>query len=86
MATLTISLTSTPITGSRTWTVSDADVTTLITYMQTKFSQNGTISLTPLQALLAWVNGFVNGTVGEIQNFQARQQAQALVVPTLTFV
>lgn len=78
MATLTITLTSGPVNGTRTFTVSDADITTLITYMQNKFSGRGPggqggSPLTAQQALIAWVQDWINRTVGEIQTVQTQQ-------------
>lgn len=87
MATFTISLSgSTVVNGSKSWTVSDADVQLLVDYMAKKFAGRGNPPLPNGQALLAWVTSFVQTTVGEIQ-YQKTQEAQrAVTVSPLSFV
>jgi hypothetical protein len=83
MATLQIQLTSGVISGGRTFTVSDADVQTLINYLVAKYSNNtdGPVTPpTPAQALTRWISEFINGTVGQVQS-RATQQLVAAVVP-----
>lgn len=72
MATLTITLTSTPLSGTKTYTVSDADVSALIAWAQAFFPQSGS-PLTPQQALLAWVQDWVDRTRGQVQQFNTTQ-------------
>ncbi len=81
MATFTISLSgSTVVNGSKSWTLSDADVQSLSNFLIAKFSFNGP-PLTPAQALLAWVQDFVNQTVSNVASFQKAQ----IIVPPVTF-
>jgi hypothetical protein len=77
--------------GTRTTTISDADWQNLITYQQnaqkpnaTEANPNPTVP-TPVQALLGWVNNWLNQTRDEIasaQRRQAQQQAADAVVVT----
>lgn len=76
MATFTISLASTPFTGSKSWTLSDADVTSLITYLNNRYAP-----ATGAAALVSWAQNFVNRTVAEVQDFQQTQ----VQVPSITF-
>lgn len=77
MATFTISLSgSAVVTGSKSWTVSDADVQTLVNFLSNKFSTS-----TPQQALLAWSQDFVSRTISDVRGYQ---QSQAAITP-LTF-
>lgn len=88
MATFTISLSgSTVVNGSKSWTVSDADVQALVNYLvPTMTAESGSkTTLTPSQALLAWAQGFVSETVSNVQFHQRQQQAAALSVPPLSF-
>lgn len=94
MATLQISLSgSAVINGSKSYTLTDADVQTLISYMQTKFatanSDGSTTPLTAAQALLAWANDWVSSTRDEIRSralTNAKQQAADQVsVPPIVF-
>ncbi len=68
MATLTISLNSTPLTGSKTFTGTDADVTRLIAYLQRFYP--GT---TPQQALVAWANDWVKSAINNEQSANITQ-------------
>lgn len=80
--------------GSKAYTVSDADWVNLITYMQAKFTVNvapetpGTPP-TPAQALIQWVQDWVDQTRGEIRSSQLRtaqqQAAQGVNVPPIVF-
>lgn len=87
MATLTIGLSgSAVVNGSRSWTISDADVQRLIDYMSIKFrdNKNDPTPLTSAQALNAWVGNFVANTKGEVENdlrTKAAQTAQAGISP-----
>jgi hypothetical protein len=74
--------------GSKSYTLTDADWQTLITYMATKFAphpDDGTVTpLTPTQALLAWVNDWVIHTRDEIRSTQQRTAEQAAVAAVNT--
>jgi hypothetical protein len=72
---MTFSLTSTPVTGSKSYTVSDADVTTLINWATTQFATGGA-ALTAQQALLAWIQAMVNATVQQVHDANAKSAAQ----------
>ncbi len=68
MATLTISLVSAPLTGSKTFNGTDADVTKLIAYLQRFYP--GT---TPQQALVAWANDWIKSTINNEQSANITQ-------------
>lgn len=93
MATLTISLAgSSVVNGSKSWTVSDADVQALIDYNATKYSggsRGETVPpLTPAQALLAWAQGFVRQSAAEVHADKIRKAqvaaAGAVTAPQFT--
>lgn len=70
MATFTISLSgSTVVNGSKSWTVSDTDVQTLINYLEVMYNVS-----TPSAALLAWVQDFVSTTVNDVRQKNTIQQ------------
>lgn len=78
MATFTISLAgSAVINGSKSWTISDADVTNLINYLNFTYAPlaNGT-------ALVAWAQGFVTRTISDVKNFMQLQNPPASIVFT----
>lgn len=79
MATLTISLASTPLTGSKAYTLSDADASKFIEWAQAQYTttndQGQPVVPTPAQALVAWANGLVQGTINNVQS--ANQTAAA---------
>jgi hypothetical protein len=76
---LTISITSTPVSGSKTYTVSDADVQSLlnwaaVTYagiIQSLFNPTGIPGFvpTPQQILLAWIQSWISMTKSGVQTF-----------------
>ncbi len=72
MATLTISLNSTPLTGSKTYTTTDAEVSRLIAYLQHIYGG------TPQQALISWTNDWVRKVV---QDEQATTVVQTVSPP-----
>lgn len=94
MAQLTISLSgSSVVNGSKSWTLSDADVQKLIDYMIVKYTfkrgpkQPAVVPPTAIQALNFWVSSFVDNTVAEITSSQrdkAAKAAEAAVTP-ITF-
>lgn len=85
MATLSISLSgSSVVNGTKSYTVSDADITSLLAWAQSAFSQQ--LPLPPAtptnqQILLAWVQSWVNGTKMAVQQFQT---PPAVVPPQIT--
>lgn len=88
MGTLTITASGfSTINGSKTYTASDADWDTLISYMQIKYAPNASpgvpAPLTPAQALLAWVQDWVMSTREEIR-FKQLQDAQKLAASQAT--
>lgn len=61
MATITISLNSTPLTGSRTYTLSDADVTRWVNaYKSIYAAQN--LTLNDAQTLSRWADNVISET------------------------
>lgn len=60
MATLQFTLTSTPLTGSKTYTGSDADISAIIPEMIKRFSPKVGPQLTAAQAFAAWSQWCVN--------------------------
>lgn len=83
MATFTISLSgSAVVNGSKSWTVSDADVQGLVTFLIATYSVPGGPTLTPQQALLAWTQSFVSGTIAQVQRYQRTQAAIAPITFT----
>ena len=77
MATFTISLSgSAVVNGSKNWTLTDADVQKLSTFLIAKYG--GSSSITAGQALSLWVQDFVNSTISDVRTYQ---QATAVVVP-----
>lgn len=90
MATLTISLAgSSVVNGSKSWTVSDADVQSLIDYMALKYAPGSRgpnrTPLAPAQALSAWAQGFVTGSANEVRSDKMRQAQAAVSVAPITF-
>jgi hypothetical protein len=84
MATFTFSLSgSTIVNGSKSWTVPDSDVQVLINFQTKKHAGDDDLAapLTPAQALLAWVQGLIDGTVAEIHASQLRKAHQAVTPP-----
>jgi hypothetical protein len=77
MATITISLNGSAITGlttnpSKSYTVSDADLQAVLNWAQVAFA--GALPQPPAtptnpQILLAWIQNWVNGTKSAVQQF-----------------
>lgn len=88
MATLTISLSgSSVVNGSKSYTVSDADIQNVIDWAKDAFAtpstpQNPSPPLTNAQALLAWVNSWIQGTKDAVRRFKT---IPAVVPPPPTF-
>lgn len=77
MPTLTISLSgSSVVNGSKSYTVTDADIQKVIDWAATTYGQKpgpgvpAPTPLTPQQALLAWVNSWIQGTKDAVQRFK----------------
>lgn len=88
MGTLTISLASTPLTGSKVYALSDADASKFIAWAQAAYTAtNGSgqpVVPTPAQALSAWANGIVQGTINNVLSANqttASQNAVGAVPP-----
>lgn len=84
MATLTISLASTPLTGSKAFTLSDADASRFIAWAQAAYpgpnDVNGSPTvLTPGQALVAWASGIAAGTVANVTSYGKNAAAATAV-------
>ena len=63
MATLTIQLSgSAVVNGTKSYTVSDADTQTVLTWAEGAFASSLPQSPTNTQILLAWVQSWINGT------------------------
>lgn len=64
---ITISITSAPITGSKTYTITDADSTKFIAWCKTVYvSPVDGSQLTSAQCLAAWADGLMAGTVNNV--------------------
>ena len=74
MATLTISLSGSAIvTGSKSYTVSDADIQALLDWGQANYASvlpQPPATPTNAQILLAWVQGWINATKDSVQRFK----------------
>ena len=83
MATFTISLSgSSVVNGSKSWTISDADVQALTNYLSAAYGRPPPAApLTPQQCLLAWVQDFVGQTVANVKDYQR----SAAVITPITF-
>lgn len=82
MATLTIALTgSAVVTGSKSWTVSDADVQNWVNCLIAAQSTFGKTVPNAQQALVAWANSIVAAQILQTQQFMKGQQIKALAVP-----
>lgn len=70
MATLTFSLASTPLTGSKNFTLSDADVTRWISAYRKILSNQGVTGLTDGQVLARWADAVVAYTVSQVKQVE----------------
>ncbi len=75
MATFTLSLTSTPITGSKTYTLTDADVTRWINALAVTTSGGNTMS--NAQLLVGWADQTMESVKRMVINVEI-QEAQAV--------
>ena len=75
---LTISVTSASpaFSGSKTYTIPDADMAKFYAFVQGAYP-----SASLAQSILAWANGIVAGTVANVQNFNT---VPAVVPPPIT--
>ena len=87
MASITINVTSTPFTGSKTFTISDSDVSRLIAWANKAYATQPTQAnptppaLTPAQGLIAWATGLIEGTKANVVNTEEAASIQAVTVP-----
>lgn len=75
MATLTIGISGSAVfTGSKSYTLSDADLQSLLTWAAFAFSRSLPPSPNNAQILIAWINGLlINPTINGVQSFQTPQ-------------
>jgi hypothetical protein len=84
MATVTLGLTgSTVVNGTKTWTISDADVQILIDSITEKNTggDENKPAPTPAQALGIWAQSFIRRTVQEVSNYRADKAKEATPIP-----
>lgn len=75
MATFTIGITgSSVVNGSKSWTLSDADVQKLVDYQMAIYPG---ANPTPQQALVMWAQTFVDKTIQDVKNHQKANLAVA---------
>lgn len=82
MATFTIGLTSGPVTGSKNFTLSDADVTRWVAALRTKEAFKDP-ALTNAQVLARWADSVINaqnGLVRSVEREAAEKAARAAIV------
>jgi hypothetical protein len=85
MPTLTVQLAgSSVVTGSKAYTLSDADVQKLINWAVERFTPLGQPAITPAQALQAWAKYIIVDHTG-LQVKQRETNLAAATVPNLTF-
>ncbi len=78
MATLSISITgSTIVTGTKNYTVNDTNVQNVLDWARVNYATALSTAPTNQQILLAWVQGWINGTKDAVQRFET----PAVVVP-----
>lgn len=87
MPTFTISLSgSTVVNGSKSWTISDADVQSLADFLVAQYTPAASAPLSYSQALLAWVQEFVSTTIGRVQHYQTeKNRQQVATAPPVSF-
>ncbi len=86
MATLTMSLSgSSVLNGTKSWTITDVDLQTLINSIIAKNTVAGQSPPTPAQALGIWAQEFVTTTIQEDRNYRIQQAVIALDVPAIVF-
>lgn len=74
MSTITISLSGSAIAGltgtpTKTFTISDADLQSVINWATVAFAASLPPTPTPLQVLVAWTQSWANGTRDAVQTF-----------------
>lgn len=77
MATLTINLTSGPVTGSKSYTISDADVQSLLDWAAAAYANTLPVTPTNGQVMLAWVQSWIAGTRDAVKKFKQDAAAAA---------
>jgi hypothetical protein len=78
VATLTFSLTSAPFTGSKSYTLSDADVQRWLDALEVWHSNSLPATPTNAQLLLAWADAVVVDSKRIVRDIEARQAAAAI--------
>jgi hypothetical protein len=81
MGTITISTSTTPFTGSKTYNISDADMTNLLNWAISYFATGGP-PLTNAQAAVAWTQWVINQTVQFEHGFRSGNAANNAVAGT----
>lgn len=74
MATITFSVSSSLVTGSKVYTLTEADLTRMINVYGAKVSAN----FTPAQALLQWASESMNAAVGSVYSSEAAAASRAI--------
>ena len=69
-ATLVIGISSSVVTGTKTYVGTDADITALIAWASSTLSGSLPSNPTASQVLTAWANSVVQGVKGGVQQFQ----------------
>lgn len=76
MSTISLQVNSVALgTATKTWTISDADITRLVNWATANFATLPTAqtpnppALTYSQALLAWANNFMTGTINNVSSY-----------------
>jgi hypothetical protein len=71
MPTLSISVSSSTVAlGSRTYTLTDADLQSVMDWARSAYASSLSTSPTNNQIMAAWVQGFVNGTKNAVDKFE----------------
>ena len=81
MGTITISASTTPFTGTKTYNISDADMTNLLNWAIQYFATGGA-PLTNAQAGLAWTQWIINQTVQYEHSYRSGSAADNAVSNT----
>ena len=83
MATITFSVTgSTVVTGTKSYTINDTDTQSVLSWATSAFASQLSTAPTNQQILLAWIQGWINGTETAVQQFQT---LPPVVPPPITF-
>lgn len=83
MATITMSIASTPVTGSKSYTISDADVTRWLTALKSILAEPNQSPLTNAQVLVKWADATVEDMRRQTGDYE-RRVADAARTPIVT--